>query len=199
MGGYGSGRRWGTKSTTGAYLQLDVRRLQRDGLLERRGEFNWRWSRNGEAVGDINIRPETDRVILRYRTRSRGETDWVEQQFPVSLGRTPCHYGGERVWFHCPARGCGRRVAILYGGAIFACRHCHLLAYPCQREQPHDRALNRVQDLNIKLGGTGCTFDGMPPRPKGMHRVTYQRIAARYDWLEKVMDLETIARFGWSL
>jgi hypothetical protein len=27
--------------------------------------------------------------------------------------------------FICPAAGCGRRVAILYGGGNFACRHCY--------------------------------------------------------------------------
>jgi hypothetical protein len=67
-----------------------------------------------------------------------------------------------------------------------------------QREQPHDRALSRLQGLNIKLGGIGCTLDGMPPKPKGMHQRTYQRIAARYERLEKVMDLATVARFGFS-
>jgi hypothetical protein len=31
--------------------------------------------------------------------------------------------------------GCGQRVAILYGGDIFACRHCYQLAYPSAREE----------------------------------------------------------------
>jgi hypothetical protein len=87
---------------------------------------------------------------------------------------------------------------VLYAGKYFVCRHCRQLAYESQREQPHDRALSRLQDLNIKLGGEGCTLDGMPPKPKGMHQRTYQRIASRYEWLEKVMDLATIARFGCS-
>ena len=109
MGGYGSGRRYGAKETTGDYLRLDVRRLQRDGCLERRFAFNWRWSRNGEPVGNIGIRPEEDRVILSYRHRRRGQ-EWESKEYPVLLERTRCHYGGERVWFRCPALGCGRRV-----------------------------------------------------------------------------------------
>jgi hypothetical protein len=195
MGGYGSGRRWASKNATGDYRQLDVRRLQRDGLLERRWAFNWRWSRNGEAVGDINIGPEEDRVILKYRTRSAGE-DWVDQEYPVFLERTRCHYGGERAWFRCPARVCGRRVAILYGGAIFACRHCHDLAYPSQREPQHYRLLSRAQSLHVRLGGNGAVGDGLPPKPKGMHWRTYERLSRRYLRFESAMDFAAAARFG---
>lgn len=134
--------RWQSKNTTEDYRQLDVRRLQRDGLLDRRYFFSWQWSRNGEVVANINIRPEGDRVILSYRHRKTGN-EWMSEEYAVALERTQCHYGGERVWFRCPARGCGRRVAILYGGGIFACRHCHCLAYESQREAPHYRALHR--------------------------------------------------------
>lgn len=31
-----------------------------------------------------------------------------------------------------PPVGCGWRVAILYGGGLFACRHYYLLVYPSQ-------------------------------------------------------------------
>jgi hypothetical protein len=31
--------------------------------------------------------------------------------YRINLGHIPCHYGGSRVWFLCPARGCARRVA----------------------------------------------------------------------------------------
>ena len=34
----------------------------------------------------------------------------------------------------------GRRVAILYGSGIFACRHCDRLAYPSQHKTDDDRA-----------------------------------------------------------
>ena len=33
MGGSGSGRRWGSRATTSAYRQLDIRQWQRSGLL----------------------------------------------------------------------------------------------------------------------------------------------------------------------
>ena len=180
MGGYGSGKRWGAKNTTGDYLALDVRRLQRDGLLEHRYSFNWRWSRNGETAGNIDIRPDTDRVTLSYRHRTRGE-EWESKEYPVLLEWTPCRFGGERVWFRCPARGCGRRVAILYGGEVYACRRCHGLAYACQQESPHDRAARRAEKLGERLKTDGSIFDAAYRKPKGMHRRTYEGLVRRYD------------------
>ena len=47
-----------------------------------------------------------------------------DEHYAVRIVRTVCNLGGSRAWFICPAVGCGRRVAILYGGGIFACRHC---------------------------------------------------------------------------
>jgi len=195
MGGWGSGRHWQSKDTTADYRQLDVRRLQRDGLLDRRYSFNWQWSGNGEAVADINIRPEWDRVILSYR-HCRSDGDLKSEEYPVALERTQCHYGGERVWFHCPARGCGRRVAILYGGKIFACRQCHQLAYESQREQPHYRALSRLQNVHLRLGGSGAVADGLPPKPKGMHWTTYRALANRFHRQHMAMDSAAAAYFG---
>lgn len=179
MGGWGSGRRFDSKSTTDDYIRLDVRRLQRDSVLERRYPFSWKWTRNGKPAGDIVIRPESDRVFLIYRSRTRGG-DWENLEYPVQLERMSCHLGGERVWFRCPARGCGRRAAILYGGRIFACRTCQDLAYECQHEQPHYRALRKAQNLSIRLGGDGCVMDPVY-RPKGMHQRTFASFERRYD------------------
>ena len=197
MGGWGSGKRWASKDTTADYRQLDVRRLQRDGLLERRWHFSWQWTRKGEAVGNINIRPEDDRVILDYRSRERGG-EWTNQEYPVMLERTPCHYGGERVWFRCPARGCGRRVAILYGGPIFACRHCHRLAYPCQHESPGDRADSRAWKIRERCGGWGCLLDPLFRR-KGMHHRTFQRLARVYEKACSTSAVAFLVQMGMSI
>jgi hypothetical protein len=178
LGGYGSGNRWSSNATTADYRQLDVRRLQRDGMLEWRDSFIWRWSRAGESVGSISIRPEADRVILKYRHGGAGEAG-TDQEYPALLERTTCHYGGERVWFRCPAKGCGRRVAILYGGKVFACRHCYRLAYPCQHESPSSRADSRAWKIRERCGGWGCLFDPVM-RPKGMHWRTFRRLERAY-------------------
>ena len=103
--------------------------------------------------------------------------EWNSEEYSVFLTQTQCHLGGFRTWFLCPARGCGRRVPVLYGGGIFACHHCHQLAYESQRVQPHYRALSRAQKLHVRLGGSGAVADGLPPKPKGMHRKKYQVLA----------------------
>jgi hypothetical protein len=119
MGGLGSGNPWryGAKSTTDDYRTLDVRRWAREGMLRPRYWSGWQWTRNGETVASIQMRAEYDRVILIYRHRSGGG-EWKGEQYPVRIVRTPCNLGGSRPWFICPAVGCGRRVAILYGGHL---------------------------------------------------------------------------------
>jgi hypothetical protein len=187
MGGWGSGRRWGSKSTTSGFCKLDVRQLQRDGILEQRFSSNWVWSRDGERVSDIDMRPESDRLNLIYRVRSAAD-EWELLNYPVFLERTSCNYGGHRVWFRCPARGCGRRVAILYVGRIFACRYCYQLNYQVQHEQPRDRVYRRAQKLHMRLGGTGNPTHDLPAKPKGMHRATYEKLLQRLYQLEEKID-----------
>ncbi len=46
--------------------------------------------------------------------------------------------------------------------------------YESQREEPHNRALSRAQGVHVRLGGSGAVGDGLPPKPKGMHRTTYR-------------------------
>jgi hypothetical protein len=197
MGGWGSGRRGASKETTGDYRKRDVRKLQKAGMLEWRGSFSWQWTRNGEPRGNINIRPESDCVILNYRNRQRGE-EWTEQEYAVMLERTPCLYGGDRVWFRCPAGGCGRRVAILYGGRVFACRHCLRLAYPCQHESPGDRADCRAWKIREHCGGWGSLLDPLFRR-KGMHHRTFRRLARAYEQACSASEWAFSVKMGMSL
>jgi len=178
MGGFGSGRRGGGKVTTDCRY-LDVRLLQRDGLLTQGRAFGWHWTRNGEDVASIQIRTEADRVILDYRSRSNGG-EWQPLEYPVYLDWTLCTYGGRRAWFRCPGQGCGRRVAILYGGSIFACRHCHRLAYACQREKDDDRAMRRADTIRQRLGWGAGIANPPGEKPKGMHWRTYIRLLRQY-------------------
>ena len=170
--------RYATRDTTSSYRQLDIRDLKRKGFLRPCGWVNLHWSRNGEAFGSIRIRAEFDRVVLSYRHQRYGE-DWTSEEYPVFLDRIPCNYGGERVWFLCPARGCSRRVAVLYCGSIFACRHCYQLAYDSQREAAYNRALSRAQAIRTKLGGSPNMAEDFPDKPKGMHWRTYDRLCRK--------------------
>jgi len=198
MGGSGSGRRWhyGSKDTTESYRSIDVRRWKRGSFLTPGRAFSWQWSRHGEVVASINVRAEVGRVILTYRHRSSGD-EWKDESYPVHLTTTPCHMGGERHWFLCPARGCGQRVAVIYGGGIFACRKCYQLAYPSQREDTADRAIRRANRIRDRMGWPGGVLEGSGWRkPKGMHRRTYERLCDEHNTFEDVVNRAIITRFG---
>lgn len=181
MGGFGSGRRYhGGKSTTSDFLSLDIRRLKKEGLLRPGMSSCWHWYRNGVETASIKIRSEKDRIILSYRSRSnRG--DWQPMDYPVYLEWTPCNIGGRRVWFKCQRKGCGRRVAILYGGSSFYCRHCHNLVYESQRESYDDRAMRRADNIRRKLGWKAGIANPAGGKPKGMHWRTYERLKSKHD------------------
>lgn len=167
-----------SKNCTDDYRALDVRRLARDGLLKPGQSFGWNWTRNGETVATINMKTGIDSVTLNYRQRAHGG-EWRDMDYPVRLAYTPCHMAGHRVWWQCPAAGCSRRVAVLYGGfGIFACRHCYRLAYRSQRES--DAFYRPADKLRARLGWVpGITH---PPgdKPKGMHWKTYLRLTNDY-------------------
>ena len=138
------------KDTTDDYPAIDVRRWQRDGLLERHQSFIFEWLRNDKVIGSINVSTEPGRVTLTFR-HQRGGGEWKDKKHSVYLDWTECHYGGMRPWFLCPASGCGRRVAILYGAGVFTCRYCLKLAYPSQREAIDDRAARRANKIRKRL------------------------------------------------
>jgi hypothetical protein len=95
----------------------------------------------------------------------------------VNDEQSPCHLGGSRAWFLCPAVGCGRRVAILYGGGIFACRHCYQLAYASSREDSGGRATRRADRLRARPG----ILNGEGDKPKWMRWRTFERLAYEHD------------------
>ncbi|MGH6820764.1 MAG: hypothetical protein ACREDU_07890, partial [Methylocella sp.] len=140
----------------------------------------WQWTCNGETMASIQMRAEQDRVILIYRHRSGG-AEWKDEQYPVRIVRTPCNLGRERAWFLCPAVGCGRRVAILYGGGIFACRHCYQLAYASAREDAGGRATRRADTLRARLGWELGILNGEGDKPKWMRWRTFERLVAEHD------------------
>jgi len=201
MGGFGSGRYGyygGGSDTTDDYRSLDIRRWRRDGLLVSGRAFGWKWTRNGETTASIQVRVEPDRVFLDYRQRSNGN-DWKDEKYPVKLAWTACHLGGSRPWFICPARGCGRRVALLYGGAIFACRKCYRLSYGSQREAPHDRAARRADRIRERLKWEPGILNGEGGKPKGMHWRTFERLSREHQALVESSFAGIALRLGLDL
>ena len=148
MGGHGCVRRsQRVRLTTSCYLQIDIRILRRNGWLEPGQCLQLRWLLDENIEAPLTIKTEPEQVILAYR-RQNNEGVLQDIQYPVLLTRTPCPNGGERRWFVCPADGCSKRVAVLYGGKIFACRHCYQLIYDSQRSRCPRR--RRIAKYNPK-------------------------------------------------
>jgi hypothetical protein len=181
MGGFGSGRKFGA-NVTEDYRYIDIRRWQRDGYLTPGRYLNWQWTRNGEKIATIRVKIETGQLRLIYKYQANGSNTWEDVDYPVGLQTTPCHYGGIRYWFTCPAVGCGRRIAILYaGGKYFACRHCYQLAYQCQREFADDRASRRANKIRDKLNWNRGILNPIGCKPKGMHWKTFCQLLEKYN------------------
>jgi hypothetical protein len=193
MGGFGSGKHGG-KRTTSDMWALDIRKIAKAGRLIPGQSFLWQWLRNGESVAKINVEVDANRLILDYRARDRGG-EWQSMKYPVRLSWTKCTYGGQRAWWLCPAVGCGRRVAILYGGKIYACRHCHQLAYRTQREQLFDRAGSRAEKIRKRLDWEGGILSGNGCKPKGMHWRTFATLEDQHDALVNQALLGIFAKF----
>ena len=185
MGGMGSGRRWhyGAKRTVQDYRCLDINRWHQDKVLYDGNVFNWAWYRNDENIASIWVSVKPHYVVLDYRHKS-GSEDWKKESYRVYLSSTDCNLGGQRRWFLCPAAGCSRRVARLYGGGIFACRHCYDLVYESQREKQYDRLARRADKIRRKLEWKPGILNGKGwHKPKGMHWKTFNRLVAEHDRL----------------
>lgn len=210
MGGYFSGRRdrSGTKRTADSCRQLDVRRWQREGLLEAGTRFGWSWTREGKQVANVGVLVLADRLTLQYRYRENGG-EWESVDEPVTLAWTRCNYGGRRAWFVCPGvkNGvpCGRRVAVLYlDGRYFLCRHCYELTYESRREDLDTRLLRKMRAIRERLGGSSDIVSRFPSRPKGVRRQTYCALREEYYRLELAREasfegqlLGLARRHGW--
>ena len=180
MGGPNSGRRDG-RYCTDDMRSLDVREIRRAGLLTPGDVFSWNWNRGGPTTGSVLFLVQADKVIFNYRRHRPPYSGGEEVNYPVWLDWTKCALGGQRVWWRCPALGCGRRVAVLYAGRVFACRHCWQLAYRSQREADHDRAARRADAIRELLGWEPGFLNGDGCKPSGMHWRTFQKLRAEHD------------------
>lgn len=176
MGGPGSGNRWhyGTRSTCEASLRIDVRYMRKEGLLRTGRHGTLSWSRNGAQIGWIRYKVHPHSLELDYRTRPVGEEEWTPVNEHVPLLRSEQPFGGSRLYLGC-AR-CFSRNLVLYGGVRFRCRKCLNLAYASQCEDVIDRAASRSRKIRMRLGCDGGFDDPFPPKPKGMHWSTYDRL-----------------------
>jgi hypothetical protein len=160
---YGAGRPgWRVKAEH--CLRLRAQDLKRHGVMQGTGYFGWHWtnSYSGEETGSIGITASAGSLRLNFSTSGTPVTQHVP------LDRTPCHFGGTRVWLCCPR--CSRRVGVLYlRGGNFVCRHCGRLAYASQSDDVMGSSWRRQHRLEARLG------DNLT-RPKGMHHRTHQKL-----------------------
>lgn len=199
-GGYREGAgRPGRSACTDTMFRLDVHCFQRAGVLEWRHPFSWQWKGPGDHVATIDCQAAADHLLLEYRSRVPGG-EWESLQCRVPLDWTACNYGGQRVWWRCPAPGCGRRAAVLFGARLFACRRCHRLAYRSQRESVGDRAIRRGEHIRARLGWGPGVLNTKGAKPKGMHWQTFERLEREHDKCARravdamIAQLETMHR-----
>lgn len=176
MGGSNSGR-WGGRPRCESYSAIDVRDWQRQKLLDNVGGiFMLLWGGHGGFGIRVDVR--ADDVMLSY-TAASGE----QRTESVQLTRTPCHYGGARVWFRCPS--CYRLCAKLYlRQERFLCRQCHGLRYRSQLAASAERPRLIAQRIRRRLGASADLTLPFPPKPERMHWRTYYQIRAKGEHYE---------------
>ena len=145
--------------------QIDVQTLHRTGLLVA-GSSSWMWptpeDKSGTVGRAIGVDADEWGITLRFYIR---EIEYVRH---IGITRTPCHFGGSRPWFVCPA--CKARVGVLFElSTDYLCRRCHKVSYRSQRTSPCARAWIKQRKIERILGPN---FE----RPKGMHHKTYLRL-----------------------
>lgn len=166
MGGSGSGPTWASRYTlVERSTVLDVHALVRE-------------HRRRPEVSAWLAKPEEYAAELRWGFDGSQTLRFI---------CTPGTYGGSVLWLRCP---CGRRCRKLYlppGRTRYACRVCHQLRYRSQRLSIADRWQHRAAKLYDRIGGRAR---GLIKRPRGMHRVRFNRLR------EEASGYEA-ASFGW--
>lgn len=187
MGGFGSGG-WNAKGRPTAVdvPRIDVNYLNKAGALREGFRGTWRWTLD-EDLSKVHFRVHSDRLTLSIA----GAYDpYVEE---VALNWEPCRFGGLRPFFVCP--DCGEHTLHLYRLGHFACRECHDLSYPSQRERESDRAQRRANKIRRRLGGEPG-WHQVPSKPKGMHMRTYVKLVGEILEADAITDKYAVERFG---
>lgn len=196
MGGIGSGNMWrsGNRDTCESYTHIELPFLRKRGMLQPGYYGTLSWKRGGQPSGNIRFPMHKDAMELIYKFRVQGANEWQDVNEAVSFAYTQQHIGGRRRWFVCLSCGC--KCSVLHGGTHYRCRKCWNLAYQSQHGSPFQRALSQAQNFRRRFGGSPCTDDPLPDKPKGMHWRTYERHVERGEVLNQRSDRAVIAMFG---
>ena len=201
MGGRASGRkfRWDKKTALEGCRFIDIRDWKRDDLLRDGYVFDWHWSQNGVRKASMRVFTACDHVRVDYAFRRWGDA-WQDINETIRFSVSPCHLGGERLWFCCP--GCGRRAAKLYlYSPHFRCRLCLGLPYASQQKTILDRAYRKAFKLRNRLNARGGIGDPIWEKPKGMHWNTFERLQATIERQDEITNSAFFSRaskmLGW--
>lgn len=180
MGGYGSGNwhRYNSKTTTESQHMIDIRWMKKHGKLVSGATGLLSWARRGKESGSARYRLKSDRLILEYQSNQNGG-EWENIEDQIFFEWTPCNYGRRRQWFLCP--DCSKRVAVIYGGKYFRCRHCHNLTYSSQQESKPDRLMRKTRKIRTRLGASNDLTKPILFKPKNMHQKTFDRLRREAD------------------
>ena len=189
VGGFESGRRT-SRVCTDQLLSLDIRQLVRQRVHVRNTTVQVSWDgKQSQTILEIR----SDGEALFFKNLTSANYGLEPSPYEVRLDLTGCNFGGSRAWFRCPNTLCGRRVAILYGGDVFLCRHCWSADYRSQRESVVNRLFRRIYKIRRKMGWQGPCGYGVGSRPKYMSRQKYDRICIAHCEMTDEIDVRAIA------
>jgi hypothetical protein len=181
--------RWRERVRLEDGLKLDLNTLIRQNLVRPRAAWGstiiWSYRYSGEQIASGQVTADMSNASGGWFRIQLGTLDQR-----ISLDAVPRHFGGQQWYFLCPRTW--RPVSVLWkppGARNFASRQAwgRQVAYGSQFETRHDRALSRAQDIRYRLGGPDhvSVIDGItPPKPKGMHRRTYETKLKRLEIYE---------------
>lgn len=159
------GHRHGTKTLTSDLPCLDIRHFL-TGSRIRPGSYCM--GSGGDGTLFLDVHPNS--IVVRASADV-----WRRMVQGISIETTGNRASLRRTWLCCPTLSCGRRVIALYFRDGFFCRRCLNLAYPSQSRSRIQRLFAQYARLEQRIG----LVEGEPIRPKGMHRRTYEPLAAR--------------------
>lgn len=167
--------------------RLDIRGLQRAGVLTTPWSGRWQWRNPDslEVTSWINLSTTRSSIALTYQVNG------VPVKESIHIEKSNCAFGGSRPWLMCPGCNC-RAALLLLCGLLFRCRRCHNLKYKSQSEDQIGRAWRAQRKLEE------CLSPHLG-RPKGMHKTTRARLLTRIFSLEwKREDMVDVSTGLWS-
>jgi hypothetical protein len=146
------------------------------------GPITW----NRDRQWSVSTRTRQRLPVLMGTLRLHEHYGALRQEQPLCLACVPQRpFGGVRYWLVCPGCGMLRRALFLRGSASFRCRVCERIAYPSERMSPRKRVIHKKVKTGRRILYYWDIPNRPPPRPKGMHARTYQRLVTHWRALDR--------------